>query len=194
MSSILGSPVNFIRSLFSSQDSPSEEKESVSTQEAVEHKLNPISMADAFEQWKAAVRSTKKVFTDYDTRVYISEIGYMEEIPCTVVDMINEGDEKTWRPGYIRHAYDGISEDGWQVLDMFYNVKYSSVDPNILDQWWDTIIKEPPLDSIPYMNVINDQQEQSGKVRYDVLSIFYSSRRTFSPKHFVLCLEWTDRE
>lgn len=135
------------------------------------------------------MRSTKKVFTDYDTRVYISEIGYMEEIPCTVVDMINEGDEKTWRPGYIRHASDGISEDGWQVLDMFYNVKYSSVDPNILDQWWDTIIKEPPLDSIPYMNVINDQQEQSGKVRYDVLSIFYSSRRTFSPKHFVLCLE-----
>jgi hypothetical protein len=90
--------------------------------------------------------------------------------------MIREGDEKTWRPGYIRHASDGISEDGWQVLDMFYNVKYSSVDPNILDQWWDTIIKEPPLDSIPYMNVINDQQEQSGKVPYDVISIFYSTR------------------
>ena len=142
----------------------------------MEHRLTPISMADAFERWKVAVRSTKKVFTDYDTRVYISEIGYMEEIPCTVVDMISEGDEKTWRPGYIRHASDGISEDGWQVLDMFYNVKYSSVDPNILDQWWDTIIKEPPLDSIPYMNVINDQQEQSGKVPYDVISIFYSTR------------------
>lgn len=178
MTSILGSPVNFIRSLFSSQDTPSEEKESVATQEAVEHRLNPISMADALLRWKVAVRSTKKVFTDYDTRVYISEIGYMEEIPCTVIDMISEGDEKTWRPGYIRHAYDGISEDGWQVLDMFYNVKYSSVDPNILDQWWDTIIKEPPLDSIPSedMNVINDQQEQSGKVPYDVISIFYSTR------------------
>ena len=111
------------------------------------------------------------VFTEYETRAYISEIGYNEEIPCMVVDMIkegDEGDETTWFPGYLRHKNDATSVDGWQVLDMFYNVKYTSPDPNILDQWWDTIISEPPLNSLSDESI--DAQ--------DIVNDFFGTKRT----------------
>ncbi len=73
--------------------------ESGSTQVTVEHKRNPISKVVAFNRWKATVLSTKKVFLEFDTQLYISEIGYMEEIPIMVVDMIkNIGDNPTWHP------------------------------------------------------------------------------------------------
>jgi hypothetical protein len=89
---------------------------------------------------------TKKVFLKYDTRAFINEIDFLEEIPIMVVDMINDGDGPTWHPGYVKHAIDDISADGWQVLDMYFNVKYTSPNSNILSEWWDTIIKEPPVE------------------------------------------------
>jgi hypothetical protein len=143
MTSILGSPVRYIRSLFSSQDSLTQGSESVVP---MEQPRNQSSKVLAFNRWKETVLSTKKVFLKYDTRAFINEIDFLEQIPIMVVDMINDGDGPTWHPGYVKHAIDDISADGWQVLDMYYNVKYTSPNSNILSEWWDTVIKEPPVE------------------------------------------------
>ena len=61
-----------------------------------------------------------------------------------ISDLAPEPNQTKWVPGYLKRNTNDASSTGWVLLDMFHTVKFLDRSDNILSEWWDHIMIEPP--------------------------------------------------